>query len=368
MESKPGSGSDGKKEKQSIGARLRSAESVLFGLMLGIAAAVIGMGAYYELKGLHYLNSWERSFEERHLERTGGLMLAQIDLAIGSLTDERPLKTSEFLAGDLAHRHYDHHIAYAAKLLQRGEVDLFNQLRYDTSFIVFDLSHHDFSSLNLEGINLRGVLLENTDLSGCNLKSADLSLAEATDANFTGADLSEAILFQSNLAGAILTGIKGRRVDFREAILANTSMMTISELSEAHFGGAHLVQANLWQSTFTDAIFDQADMTIVSAVDADLSTVRSMSDVILTGANLSKARIDVDKMARAWFVNAEGLSRQDIRGLQAMGGIAEREDVLDLVDRRIVGGFRAQIEEDETIKPEERQPTLINMLQSYYMQ
>jgi uncharacterized protein YjbI with pentapeptide repeats len=368
MESKPVSGSDRNKKKQSLGSRLRSAESVLFGLMLGAAAAVIGMGAYYEVRGLHYLNSWERSFEERHLERTGGLMLAQIDLAISSLIDERPLKTSEFLAGDLAFRLYDHHIAYAAKLLQRGEIDLFNQLRLDTSFIILDLSHHDFSSLDMEGINLSGVLLQGTNLSGCNLKNADLSLADAIDANFTGADLSEAILFQANLAGAILTGIKGRRVDFREAILANTSMMKISELTEVHFGGAHLIQANLWQSSFADSIFDQADMTIVSAVEADLSTVKSMSDVILTGANLSATRIDPDRMARAWFVNAEGLSPQDIRGLQAVGGVAEREDVLDLVDRRIIAGFRAQIEEDDAIKPEERQPTLINMLQSYYMQ
>jgi hypothetical protein len=65
------------------------------------------------------------------------------------------------------------------------------------------------------------------------------------------------------------------------------------------------------------------------------------------------------------FVNVRW---QDIRGLQAVGGVAAREDVLDLVDRRIIDGFRAQIEEDETIRPEERQPTLINMLQSYYMQ
>jgi uncharacterized protein YjbI with pentapeptide repeats len=348
--------------------RLRSAESVLFGLMLGIAVAMIGMAGYYELKGHHHLNSWERSFEERHLERTGGLMLAQIDLAIGSLADQRPLKSSEFLANDLAHRLYDHHIAYAAKLLQQGDVEVFNQMRLDTSFIILDLSHHDLSSLDLHGINLSGVLLQGTNLSGCNLTNADLSLADATDANLTGADLSNAILYQANLAGAILTGIKGRRVDFREAVLANTSMMTITELSEAHFGGAHLIQANLWQSSFADAIFDQADMTIVSAVEADLSSVKSMSDVILTGANLSKTRIAPERMARAWFVNAEGLSQQDIRRLQTVGGVAERKDVLELVDRRIIEGFQVQIEEDETIKPEERQATLINMLQSYYLQ
>ncbi len=43
------------------------------------------------------------------------------------------------------------------------------------------------------------------------------------------------------------------------------------------------------------------------------------------------------------------------------------EDVLEYVDPRIVAGFRAQIEEDDLIRPADREAVLLTMLQEYYL-
>ena len=47
--------------------------------------------------------------------------------------------------------------------------------------------------------------------------------------------------------------------------------------------------------------------------------------------------------------------------------MAQPEEVLQKVDPRIVAGFRAQIEEDESVRPEDREAVLLMMLQEYYL-
>jgi hypothetical protein len=92
-----------------------------------------------------------------------------------------------------------------------------------------------------------------------------------------------------------------------------------------------------------------------------------MNDVNLTGANLTGARIEPGRLERAWFVNADGLSSNIANDLRRFGGVARPEEVLQKVDPRIVAGFRAQIEEDASIRVEDREAVLLNMLQEYYL-
>jgi len=92
-----------------------------------------------------------------------------------------------------------------------------------------------------------------------------------------------------------------------------------------------------------------------------------MNDVNLTGANLTGARIEPDRVERAWFVNVDGLSSRTAQDLRRKGGISRPEEVLQKVDPRIIAGFQAQIEEDKTIQPKDRRAVLLNMLQEYYL-
>ena len=116
------------------------------------------------------------------------------------------------------------------------------------------------------------------------------------------------------------------------------------------------------------ASLDHATLTIASAVDADFSQVASMDDVDLSGANLGGARLEPARMRRAWLANAEGLDATTARSLQRQGGVLEAEDILELVDARIVDGFRAQIEANQAVAPEQRRAVLLDMLQSFYQQ
>ncbi len=165
----------------------------------------------------------------------------------------------------------------------------------------------------------------------------------------------------------ILTGIHGEETNFQEAVLVDTSLTRLDDLRFANFAGAELSQANLFDSKFPEASFDGADFTLVSAVGSDFAVVKSMNDVNLTGANLTGARIEPGRVARAWFVNVDGLSPRTAQDLRRFGGIARPEEVLEKVDPRIIAGFRAQIEEDRSVSQEDREAVLLTMLQEYYL-
>jgi len=337
------------------------------GLIVGVMVALAGITVYHEIKGWHHLSVWERSLEERHLERSGALMLGHVELATTAIEEGAPVATSEFLSSELMQRLYRHHMDHACALLRGGQVERFNELKAPTSFVLFDLSGRDLSGLDLEGVNLMGADLSGVDLSGANLTDANLALADLTGANLDSADLSRASFVEANLSDAILNRVHGTETNLYRAVLASTSMMQIDGLEGAMLEGAILAQANLWQSRFPGASLDHVDMTITSAVDADLSGVRSMDDAVLTGANLAGAQLEPERMRRAWFVNAEGVSPSVATALRRQGGVSREEGVLDLVDPRIVAGFRAQVEEDERILDREKHAALFRLLQGYYL-
>ena len=186
-------------------------------------------------------------------------------------------------------------------------------------------------------------------------------------AKLTNAEVSRTSFQQAILSSAILTGIHGEETNFEEAVLVDASLTRLDNLQFANFAGAELTQANLFDSRFPEASFDRADFTLASAVGSDFAVVKSMNDVNLTGANLTGARIEPGRLERAWFVNVDGISSRTAQGLRRFGGIARPEEVLEKVDPRIVAGFRAQIEEDASVSPEDREAVLLTMLQEYYL-
>ena len=234
-------------------------------------------------------------------------------------------------------------------------------------FLTINLSQLDFSGLDLRHVNLVGAQLTAADFSEAKLEGADFRLAEMPRANLSAAEVSRAVFNEAILSSAILTGIHGEETQFEKAVLVDASLTRLEDLRFADFSGAQLAQANLFDSRFFDARFDSADFTLVSAVGSDFAVVRSMNDVNLTGANLTGARIAPDLAERAWFVNVDGLSSRTAQDLRRQGGIARPEEVLQRVDPRIIAGFRAQIEEDNSIQPKDREAVLLDMLQEYYL-
>lgn len=342
-------------------------EGIVFGFMLGVAATVVGSMAYNEIVGTLRMSHLRRSLHNNRLEEFATLLEEELAAAATAMKDDKPLDISNYLAFHFMPKLYDHHMDYAFTLLKNGEVTKFNSLRETTHFLLVNLSRRNLSSLDLHSVNLVGAQLTGTNFSNTNLEGADFRLSEMPQADLTNANVSGAAFTEAILSSAILTGIHGEETDFQRAVLVDASVTRLEDLHFANFSGAELAQSNLFHSKFFDASFDNADFTLASAVGSDFTVVRSMDDVVLTGANLTGARIAPERVERAWFVNVDGLSSRTARDLRRQGGIARPEEVLQKVDPRIIAGFQAQIEEDEQVRPEDREMVLLDMLREYYL-
>ena len=347
--------------------RLTRWEGIVFGFILGIAATVVGSMAYNQINGLMHVSHWKRSLHNRQLEEIAALMEEELAVAKSAMEDGVPLDVSHYLATRYMPMLYAHHMAYAMTLLRNEDVTEFNALRRISPFLTFNLSQRDLSGLDLRSADFSGAELTGTNFSGCDLADARFLLAEMPRADLTDANVTRASFSRAILSSAILTRIRGEASDFSEAIMVDVSLTRLDGLRLANFADAELAQANLFDSSFPEAHFDGADFTLASAVGSDFTRVQSMNDVNLTGANLTGARIEPGRVERAWFVNADGLSSNTATALRRQGGVARPEDVLQIVDSRIVSGFRAQIEEDDSIQPNEREAVLLDMLQQYYL-
>lgn len=343
-------------------------ERMLFGFVMGAAAAVLTIFLWHQAVGLLRVNAFERAVANQNLERLAELLDEQVALAERAFEDGRPLAMSEHLAFEFAPTLYRHHMRYARDLLERGEVSRFNQLRMATSFMVCDLSNESLAGLDLRDAQLSNSVLEATDLSGADLSRASFVQAEMPRAILAGARIDGTAFDLANLAAANLTRVAGRGPTFNQTVLAAASIQQVSELQGAVFASAILDDVNLYGSRLPGAVLDGASMQLASAVNADLSGVESMAGVDLTGANLTGARVAPDRMPRAWLSGVEGLDSRTARELVANGGVLEPEQVFELVDRRIVEGFRAQAEANDEIEPAAREAVLINWLKGYYLQ
>ena len=347
--------------------RLTRWEGIVFGFMIGVAATVVVSMAYNEIHGLFRVSHWKRSLHNQRLDEIATLMEEELATARSAMEDDVPLELSHYLATQYMPMLYAHHMDYAMALLKNQDVTKFNTLRKYTPFLTFNLSHRNLSGLDLRTVDLSGAKLTAIDFSGSNLEGANFALAEMPRANLTDADVTRTMFNRAILSSSILTGIHGDETNFEDAIMVDASLTRLDNLNLANFARAELAQANLFDSKFPEARFDGADFTLASAVGSDFGEVESMSDVNLTGANLTGARIEPGRIVRAWFVNADGLSSGTARALSRNGGVARPEEVLEMVDPRIISGFRAQIEEDDSIRPQDREAILLTMLQEYYL-
>jgi uncharacterized protein YjbI with pentapeptide repeats len=342
-------------------------EGIVFGFMIGVAATAVASMAYNEIAGTLRVSHLKRSLHNNQLEDFATILEEELATATTAMKDGTPLEISNYLAFHYMPKLYAHHMDYAYTLLRNEDVTKFNSLRDTTHFLTVNLSRRDFSGLDLRFVNLVGAQLTGADFSRTQLEGADFRLAEMPQVDLTEAEVTRAEFTEAVLSSATLTGIHGEEAHFEKAILVDASITRLQDLRFANFAGAELAQANLFDSRFFDASFDSADFTLASAVGSDFTVVQSMNDVNLTGANLTGARIEPDRVERAWFVNVDGLSSRTAQDLRRHGGIARPEEVLQKVDPRIIAGFQAQIEEDDSIRPEERERVLLSMLQDYYL-
>jgi uncharacterized protein YjbI with pentapeptide repeats len=119
---------------------------------------------------------------------------------------------------------------------------------------------------NLSNATLRGAILNNTYLSLANLSNVDLSLASLENAYLPVANLRDAYLTLANLRGASLTGAYLSNARLGEAILSNADL-SIANLSEAYLGGAILSGTVLRRANLSGTDLARALMTAETVLD-----------------------------------------------------------------------------------------------------
>ncbi len=337
------------------------------GFVLGLVATGMVVAGLNAVMGWHRVGVWERTLAERHVEDLEGLMLRQIDLARDGILDQDPLPLGNRMAFTVTPALYEHYLEYVIFLLEHDQIDRFNQLRAETQYLRLDLTGVSLEGLNLEGADLQGAILEDADFRGAALGGASFFRARLMGADFSEAHVDQTIFSQAEMLNATLNHVIGTAPDFSQAILINASMTGITDLRDARFDYAELAQCNLEGSTFPGAVFDHADFTLASAVNVDFSQTESMNDIIFTGANLSGTRWNSSHTGRPWLVGSQGLDEPTIEKLRANGGILHPEELLELIDREILRGFRAQVDEDAEIPEEQRDAVFFDLLRQYWM-
>ena len=161
------------------------------------------------------------------------------------------------------------------KLLQEGNVEVFNNIRSDVPTLRVDFSGARFSDVNLSDVNLA-----HANLSDANLVRVNLSGANLSDANLAHANLSDARLSGANLSRANLSGA---RLSDADLLYAN--------LSGANLSGARLSYANLTRANLSEANLVGTDLTY-----STIGNIDSYEGMICENANLRSARIDSQKL------------------------------------------------------------------------
>jgi len=113
------------------------------------------------------------------------------------------------------------------------------------------------------------------DLRGANLRRAELHHADLTEADLSGSNLEWADLRWADLAGADLSNCFLVRCDLHKA-----------DLSGARLRGSNLSLANLEDACLSGAAFGGAICNKTRFIDADLSGVQGLADVVHAGPSI----------------------------------------------------------------------------------
>lgn len=162
-------------------------------------------------------------------------------------------------------------------MLRRG-VRVWNQWRIE----------HPTDKTDLQGANLRGVVLFRADLKGASLDGADLQ-----GVNLQQANLQQASLQGVNFSGADLIGANLQRASLQGADLMGADLL-----------GANLQEANLQEADLGGADLQEANLQGANLQEADLGGA-NLQEANLQGSNMQGANLYASQVLSANFTEAE---------------------------------------------------------------
>jgi uncharacterized protein YjbI with pentapeptide repeats len=169
--------------------------------------------------------------------------------------------------------------AMALELREACRARVLQAIDQRESFSTINLTGADLSGLVLAGADLSGAFLESARLDGADLRGAKLERAVLAHASLVGTQLDEAELGKANLGKAKLIDCSLARAELGEAILVE------ADLTRACLAGAKLIGADLAKAHFEATDAQGIEATGLNLIEGDLRGVD------LRGANLTRANL-----------------------------------------------------------------------------
>lgn len=185
----------------------------------------------------------------------------------------------------------------------------------------------DLRNLDLRGADLSASYLAKTDFTGSDLRGADLCASHLHKVSFRETLLDGAAFNEAIMDGAFLDNAKGTEVSFSSTVLRHAHFGEI-ELSGGDFSCCDLWNSVWYGSKVVGADFELADLRYAHLVNAEIQnstfdrarfSLANMAGVDLMGCEMSSADLAGVMLLSGDLTEVEGLSASNLKDAAIVG-------------------------------------------------
>ena len=197
---------------------------------------------------------------------------------------------------DLKNQGYDDETAFSMTIDSIGDIkEIIGSISAETKELK-QMVRKDFSAINLQNSDLKGVTVHDGKFNYSALKGSDFSGSDLRNSSFKSSDLNNVKFDGSDLTGAKFVMSNLRDASFKNCILDNTEFGS-SNLSGVCFDNLTFTGTNFNKSALTGTSFKNAVFRNISFKNSDLKKA------IFDGATMDKLTYAVLKGSKANLTN-----------------------------------------------------------------
>jgi uncharacterized protein YjbI with pentapeptide repeats len=199
---------------------------------------------------------------------------------------------------DLKNQGYDDEAAYSMTIDSLGDIsEIIESISAKTRELK-QIVRKDFSTINLQDSDLKGVIVHDGEFNYSALKGSDFSGSDLTNSSFKCIDLNNVRFDGADLTGAMFIMSNLRNASFKNSILDNTDFGS-SDLSGVCFDNLTFIgtifnKAGLKGTSFRNAVFRNVSFkTDVKKAIFDGATMDKLTYAVLKGYNANLTNVTV---------------------------------------------------------------------------
>lgn len=194
---------------------------------------------------------------------------------------------------------HDDEVAYSMTIDSIGDIsEIIESISIKTKELK-QIVRKDFSKINLQDSDLKGVIVHDGKFNSSALKGSDFSGSDLTNSSFKCSDLNSVRFDGANLTGAKFGMSDLRNASFKSCILDNTDFKG-SNLSGVSFDNLTLIgtifnQSALKGTSFRNAVFRNVSFEMIDAkkIIFDGTTMDKLTYAVLKGSNANLTNVIV---------------------------------------------------------------------------